>query len=196
MLAALGMLGGKAIGKYIAMGAAIVAVGFGLWLMVQSYNKAIEKAAQGEIKLQRANSETESANANTEQVARMYATQKTQLESARRLSHQRAISRQQATAALALNLNSALPDFGSINGRLCEQLSRIQGSPVNGCPDMPEAGQAGSRVYKAIATIDQASIINLESTLRQCADYIESVENQPVNAEPDKGKDGNSSIKN
>jgi len=179
MLSMLGLLGGKTIGKYVVIAGAVAAVAFGMWLAVQSYNKAIAKAAQIEAKLQQANNETEVANENTEQVARMYATQTEQLKRSRRLSHQRAISRQQATAALALTLNGALPDFVSIAVRLCEHLGRIQGSPVAGCmPSSTEAGQAGGRSYTPVATIDKLSVLNLESALSQCADYVESVEQE------------------
>jgi len=177
MLGLLGLGAGKTLSKYLVIAIAVAALMFGIWAVVQSYNKALEKAAQIEAQLQVANSETEAANENTEQVAQMYATQTEQLKRSRRLSHQRAISRRQATAALALNLNSSMPDFSSVNGRLCKHLGRLQGSPTAGCmPTDTETGQADSRTYTPVATIDRTSILNLESALSQCADYIESVD--------------------
>jgi hypothetical protein len=112
--------------------------------------------------------------ANTKRLAGMYATQQKESKRYRKLAHDRAIVRETVTAALALNLNSKLPDFDAVNAGVCKQLERIQGSPVEGCmSSSTEAGQTGGRHYTPFATIDKQSVLNFESALSQCADYIE-----------------------
>jgi len=183
MLSVLGLLGGKAIGKYVIIAGLVAAVAFGMWLAVQSYNKAIEKAARIEAKLQQANSETEVANANTEAVAQMYTESQRQVEQERRTARRFRIQRNDATAVIANALN--LRDFSAVNRGLCVQLSRINGYKIDSCEtSMSEAGTPDSKKYSPIATIDRTSIINLESALGQCADYIESVEG--LNADDEK----------
>jgi len=132
--------------------------------------------------LKEANTETEVANANTESVVSMYEERGAALQRAQRLAQQRRVMAQQATQQLAGYLTAA--DYPAINARLCEQLGRIQGSPVAGCgAEVLDTGAPGAGSDHApFAIITKATVTATESALHQCADYIDMT--QPEASQP------------
>jgi len=172
MLAILSMIGGKTIGKYVIIAGVVAAIAFGMWLAVQSYNKAITDNAKKDLQLSQANSEVEQSNADKKQMAGIIAAERERTRAAQQLAHQRAISRQQATAALAGYLNSN--SSADINRMLCDAAARIQGSPVAGCgKEVLATGSARAESdHSASYVITDSTVEAIHSALIQCGDYI------------------------
>jgi len=185
MLSRLGLLGGKAIGKYIAIAIAVGALLFGIWVVVQSYNKAIEKAAQNKAKFQQANSETEKSRSNNEILTanikrkeRHFIKEQRRLNALARSREKRANGASEELARI-FNLmggDSAVADYKRL---LLGQLERGQGEHFDRNKDISDSAASSSRISSAgvpFACFDKRTAEIMLSNATKNADYIEDVE--------------------
>ena len=187
MFTILSLLGGKTIGKYIAIGLAAVAMVAFIYVGWNSYNNAIAKAASVEIKLHEANKETAEANANIEELANEINAQQEQsaqtIRRIQRLARLRAKRANDTSATLARLFNTM--DNGDAIAQLNRMLS-VQVRRINGESDQgsnPEASDSatgqtsGTDAFTPFACIDERTATIMLHNLTVLADYVEDVEN-------------------
>lgn len=205
MFPILSLLGGKTIGKYIAIGLAAVAVVSFIYTGWNSYNNAIAKAASVEIKLHEANQETAEANANIEELANEINAQQEQsaqtIRRIQRLARLRAKRANDTSATLARLFNTM--DNGDaiaqLNRMLSVQVRRINGESNEGsnpkASDNLASQTSSPDAFTPFACIDKETATVMLHNLTVLADYVEDVEalkvsykqpHEPLN----KGKSG------
>ncbi len=186
MFPMLGLVGGKTIGKYIAIGLAAVAMVAFIYIGWNSYNNAIAKAASVEIKLHEANKETAEANRNIEELANELNEQQEQsaqtIHRIQRLARLRAKRADDTSATLARLFNTM--DNGDAIAQLNRMLS-VQVRRINGESDQSSGAKASdsstSQTSSAdtitpFACIDKETATVMLHNLTVLADYVDDVE--------------------
>ena len=186
MFTILSLLGGKTIGKYIAIGLAAVAIVAFIYIGWTSYNNAVAKAAGIEIKLREANQETAEANKNIEELANEINAQQEQsaqtIRRIQRLARLRAKRANDTSATLARLFNAV--DNGDaiaqLNRMLSVQVRRINGKSDQGgdtkASDNPAGQTSGTDAFTPFACIDKETATVMLHNLTVLADYVEDVE--------------------
>jgi len=180
MLAMLSMMGGKAISKYVVLLLVLVGIISFSYILVQKYNNAIEKAVMSAVALKQANSETETANENNKQLTKLYVQSKAAFAKQKRISRKNALEAKRAATALNNDLTSG--NSAAVNKRLCMAAESIQGEPIDGCGTevlCTGSSCAGSDHVPSYKVTD-STVKGIESALRQCGVYINTVENNLV----------------
>jgi len=192
MLTVLSMLGGKAIGKYVIIAAAIAAVAFGIWTAVQSYNTALARAATIQAKLLQANEATEAANENTNRMAGMLAAERDRTRAAQQLARARAKRANATSVALTHILNTAgSPAVAKFERMLVEQLERGQGYKFDSNTSPDTASKASVPApFLPFACFDKQTARAMIHNAMVAADYIDDVElAAKPNGVPNKAKE-------
>jgi len=178
MLTVLSMLGGKTIGKYVIIAATIAAVAFGIWLAVQSYNKAIADNAKKDIQLRQSYEQVEQSNEDKKQLARMLAAERDRTRAAQQLARARAKRANATSVALTRILNTAgSPAVAEFERMLMEQLERGQGYKFDSDTSPATSSTASvSAPFIPFACFDKATARAMIHNAMVAADYITDVE--------------------
>jgi len=193
------MLGGKTIGKYVIIAAAIAAVAFGIWTAVQSYNKAIADNARKSLQLEQSYEQVRQSNEDKKQLAGMLAAERDRTRAAQQLARARAKRANATSVALTHILNTAgSPAVAKFERMLVEQLERGQGYKFDSdtSPDTTRAASVPAP-FIPFACFDKQTARAMIHNAMVVADYIDDVESAAKpNGVPNKTKEDKRKINN
>jgi len=172
------MLGGRSIGKYVIIAAAIAAVAFGIWTAVHSYNKAIADNARKSLQLKQSYKEVRQSNEDKKQLAGMLAAERDRTRAAQQLARARARRANATSVALTHILNTAgSPAVAKFERMLVEQLERGQGYKFDSNTSPDTASKASVPApFIPFACFDKTTARAMIHNAMVAADYIDDVE--------------------
>jgi len=185
MLAALSLMGGKVIGKYIAIGLAAVAVVAFIYIGWTGYNKAIAKAATEASKNKTLTASLEVERGNTKRTVQVLQSErKNSRREINRLQHLSRLRQKRAneTSATLAHMFNAMGNGDAVvafNRMLVQRLERITGESFNDTSkrNAGDTGKAGAgTVTLPFACFDKETATKMIHNATAVADYVDDVE--------------------
>jgi len=191
MLAALSLLGSKAIGKYIAIGLAAVALVSFVYFGWASYNNAITKAATEASKNKALTASLEVERGNTKRTVQVLQSERKnsrrEINRLQHLSHLRQRRANETSRTLAAIFNSNGSDaVAKFEQLLNVQLARANGEPFNDNAkrNASDTGKASAgTVTLPFACFDKSTATKMIHNATAVADYVDDVEALRVKSE-------------
>jgi len=191
MLSMLGLIGGKTIGKYIAIGLAAVAVVAFIYIGWTSYNNAITKAATEASKNKTLTASLEVERGNTKKAVQILHSER--VNSHREITRLRHLSRvrQKRASETSRTLAAIFNSNGSDSVAKFEQLLNVQLARANGESlndnEKRNAGDTGAPSAGAVtlpfACFGKATATKMIHNATAIADYVDDVEALRVKSE-------------